>query len=276
MAAAAQPRLREKRRKRRAIVATLALIFVLLACYGVVTLMRERFLRIGTITIEGASTLATSTLETFARGELAGNFWYVFPKDNIWLYPKNKLEAGVRSAFPVVKSVGVRADTLTSISLVVSERRPRALWCGAGDSTASSTPSPCLLLDESGMAYGQSPQFSGFVYVPYYGVLLEDGIVLPAQFLSPDTFRSLSALVDSLVQQANQGIPDRVLIDENDDVHVRFGNGFTVLFALGGDSGEIAQRFVLALASAPFSSHPLSAFRYLDLRFGDKLYFKLK
>lgn len=277
MSSAIQSRLRERRRRRRIILACVVLILIGLFCYGTVTLMRKPFLRIQTITVAGSDSVATSSLAQFARGELSGNYWHFFPKDNILLYPKNKLAADVLSTFPSLRTASVHSDTFTSITLSVSERKPSALWCGDGGPTASSTPSSaCLLLDEGGVAYAQAPTFSEPVYISYYGVLQGDSARLPAQFLTPSQFRSLAALVAALIKQADIGMPARVSVDENNDVTVHFGGGFNILFALGDDGGKILQHFTLALSSAPFTKHPLSAFQYLDLRFGDKLYYKFK
>ncbi len=240
-------------------------------------------MRVQTISIEGTSALSTSTLEAFVRNELSGNYWAAFPKDNILLYPKETVEKDILAAFPSIRSAALRADTLTSITLSVAERTPSALWCGEAAETASSTPSApvsaaphCLILDEDGVAYAAASSSSGTAYLPYYGALPGGGTTLPAQFLPPGSFKDLSALVAALAGEANAGAPSRVVVDENNDVHLQFGNGFVLLFALGGDAGKLAQRFALALASSPFAAHPLSSFQYLDMRFGDKLYFKLK
>jgi len=63
---------------------------------------------------------------------------------------------------------------------------------------------------------------------------------------------------------------------QNKDVSVRFANSFTLRFALSDAGGDIFERFSLALTSEPMKAHKLSDFQYLDLRFGDKLYYKLK
>ena len=69
---------------------------------------------------------------------------------------------------------------------------------------------------------------------------------------------------------------DGYFVDSNGDVHIMFASGFTLLFPISADGGDVYQRFTLALQSDPFTSHKLSDFEYLDLRFGDKLYYKLK
>ena len=55
-----------------------------------------------------------------------------------------------------------------------------------------------------------------------------------------------------------------------------FASGFVLKFALSDAGGDVFERFSLALAAEPFLGRSLSDFLYLDLRFGDKLYYKLK
>ena len=66
-----------------------------------------------------------------------------------------------------------------------------------------------------------------------------------------------------------------VVVDEHHDVYVRFENNFTLMFNLRDNSGDVYERFVLAQTAEPFKNHNLSDFEYLDLRFGDRLYYKV-
>jgi hypothetical protein len=65
-------------------------------------------------------------------------------------------------------------------------------------------------------------------------------------------------------------------IDEAGDAHLTLSNLFTLIFPAGANMGEVLQRFSLALTTEPFTTHALSDYEYLDVRFGAKLYYKLK
>jgi hypothetical protein len=67
----------------------------------------------------------------------------------------------------------------------------------------------------------------------------------------------------------------RVVVDSSRDVRMYFTH-ITLLFTLDEQSGDVFERLGVALQSKPFVEHQLSAFEYLDLRFGDKLYYKLR
>jgi len=49
-----------------------------------------------------------------------------------------------------------------------------------------------------------------------------------------------------------------------------------VIFALSDSGGDVYERFVLALTAEPFEGRSTGDFEYLDLRFGDRLYYKLR
>ncbi len=266
-----ESRLRARKRRRRVRFFIISVAFVLLVLSGLVGLTYLSSLQIKNVAISGAQTLSSSTVEAFVRERLAGEYWYVFSKSNIFLYPKQQIAADLIKAYPVLASADVHADDFQSIAVNVVEREPKALWC---PSDASGQVFPCFFMDENGIVYGDAPTFSEPVYLSYYGSTTSNA--LPKQFLMPPEFQALTALVDALAQKISDSDITAVEIDKNKDVSVRFVNGFILRFALSDAGGDIFERFSLALTSEPMKAHKLGDFEYLDLRFGDRLYYKLK
>ena len=99
---------------------------------------------------------------------------------------------------------------------------------------------------------------------------------MPEQYLAPGAFNSLSALIDAIAQNQPQDVITSVEVDSSNDVHVGFASGFMLLFPLSADGGDVYNRFILALQSDVFAGRTIADFEYLDLRFGNKLYYKLK
>lgn len=240
---------------------------------GAVWLSRASSLRIQTIVVSGASAVASSTISNTAEQTISGSYFFLFPKNNIFLYPKGNIVSGLLAQNPILKDVEVHAQDLRTIEVVVAERQPRALWCPSGELVTDQDGS-CLFLDEEGIAYAVAPNFSSPVYVTYAGVL--PGTLLPRKFLTPGQFHTLSALVDALAKTQKENPIRHVMVDEVGDVRVYFQNDFLLMFTLAAEGGDVFERFSLALTAEPFKNRKLSDFEYLDLRFGDKLYYKLK
>ncbi len=200
------------------------------------------------------------------QSALAGSYLYVLPHDNIFIYPNKAIAATLLKKFPEFKSADVYAVDFHTIAVDVAEREPMALWCsGGGD---------CNFMDEDGVVYATAPQGSGQVFVTYQGT--STGVGLPKQFLTPEEFRSLAALVTALSAGEPAGPVRMVVVDQANDVRAYFQNDFLLIFALASAGGDVFERFNLALKADPFKNHKLSDFEYLDLRWGDKLYYKLK
>ncbi len=229
------------------------------------------WLRITHVSVSGENVIPQASIEEVANDNIAGKYVGLFSKANIFLYPKGKIENDLKMLYPTLGSTDIHALDFHTISVTVAERTPHALWCGNGNATSSEG---CVLLDDSGLAYAYAPEYSGHVYETYIGALPEGP--LPKQFLTPALFHSLSALVETFAKKiAPDGITT-VTIDEHNDVRIAASGGYDILFALGDSGGDIFQRFTLTLTAAPFTTHKLSEFQYIDLRFGDKVYYKLK
>ena len=268
-----ESRLRARKRRRRVFLIAGAFLCVGAVVGGAVWLSRASFLRIQTIQVSGAVAVATSTVSNSAEQTISGNFFYLFPKNNIFLYPKREIISSLLAENPILKNAEVHAQDFRTIAVAVLERQPKALWCPSGEIPPGQD-SSCLFLDEDGVAYAAAPDFSSPVYVTYSGSL--QGTVPPRKFLTSGQFRTLSALVDALAK-TQKGDPIRhVAVDENGDVRTYFQNDFLLMFALSAEGGDVFERFSLALTAEPFKNRKLSDFEYLDLRFGDKLYYKLK
>lgn len=264
--------LRARRRRRVYIVAGLAALVVAL-CVGLAwMLVSAPFARITHVAVSGSNVVPSQSLEDAVRHQLQGKYAFVFPKDSIFLYSRGAIEKALLSLYPTLKTASVHAKDFHSISVVVSERVPKALWCG----TDSSNPTnPCLFLDENGLAYAYAPEYSGTTYTTYFGALAPSS-ALPKQFLSNDTFHSLSALIATFVQHVAPDALSHVSVDGNGDVSLQFEPGYHIRFSLHDDGGDIYNHFTVAQKAASFENHPLSDFDYIDLRFGDKVYYKLK
>ncbi len=261
-----ESRLRLRKRRRRLRMSLVLGVFFLLLLGGVVGLSRIPAIQIQGVVVSGAETIASTTISHFVEDRLVGNYWWLFPKRNIFLYPKGVIAKELMANFPSLASADVHANDFQSIAVLVVERAPRALWCRGAESD-------CYFMDENGVVYESAPIFSEPIYIPYLGGASG---VLPWHYLKPTEFQALSALVDAIAEKLQGERVKQVSVDNAEDVRVSFVSGFSLRFALQDPGGDTFERLSLALTSEPMAAHKLSDFEYLDLRFGDKLYYKLR
>jgi cell division septal protein FtsQ len=225
-------------------------------------------LRADVVEVSGASSVGTQNVEEVVRAELAGTYGYVIPKNNVLVYPRDTIQKKLLERFVAFESVTVRLKNVKTVAVTITERKTTALWCGE----SPENPSPCYLLDASGKAYAPAAQYSGELYVKYYG---ETTGSTAKQYLSSDQFANLAAVVTAMSASDVKEMPVRTAVNKG-EVHVWFESGFEIIYLLKDNAGDVLERLKIALASEPFSKYPIDQIAYLDLRFGDKLYFHRK
>ncbi len=237
---------------------------------GLIALLWLPFWRVTQMDVAGVSTLSAGDIQATVQEKITGRYWYLFPKNNILLYPRQGIESALRAHYPTLAEASVGAENLHTLGITVVERQPAALWCGQDFSAENN----CSFMDASGLVYAPAAQFEGDAYQKYFGALASPESL--GQYLTPEQFHSLSALAQALAAKVPGDPVAGLWVESDGDAHLIFNSGFTLLFNSTDDTGAVFNRFSLALTAAPFTAHPASSFEYLDLRFGNKLYYKLK
>ncbi len=269
-----QSKIKARRKRQRIIIALLVAGGALLIFGGLTWLSHAQFMRIDKVEVSGERTLNPAAVSSKVLEDIAGSYLYVFPKNNIFLYPKFKTQQHLLTQVPTIAKVSIEAKDFHTLQVTVTERARKALWCG----TVANNPTACFWLDEDGVAYAATTGLSlandaTSTYIHYFGTLVGPS---PQQYITPEQFQSLSALVDALAQNQKDTVIESVEVDQGGAVRVLFANDFKLLFNLSSAGADVYQRFALALTSDAFIGHTPGDFQYLDLRFGDKLYYKLK
>jgi cell division septal protein FtsQ len=223
-------------------------------------------MRIHHVDVSGTQTLSPQAIQQVVEQSIAGGYGHLFARSNIFLYPKEAVAQNIQKTFPTIKNLTVKAQDFQTLAVVVVERQPVAVWCGASVDVSGA----CNFLDEDGFAYAPAAEYSGDAYQKYYGALVD------GRLLTSEQFRSLVALVASIQKAADNGALESIVVDSGGDIHLAFENGFVLLFRVTDAGGDVLQHFTLARGATPFKNNPLSNFEYLDLRFGDKVYYKVK
>lgn len=271
-----QSRLKRRKRVRRTRLA-IALGVLLVLVLGIIAgLSWLPIIRIHSVEVVGAQTIAADNVQQFVADKLTGRKFFVLPANNIFFYPKKEIRDRLHNEYPVLKDISIRAKNFETVEVTLTEREPKALWCGeARDETGG-----CRLMDETGFVYSADLGLTLPSFVRYTGAASTTkgftGVVEPVQYLDSAEFEALSALVAALAQNQSQTEIISADVDAHQDVRVVFGNGFMLIFSLKDAGGDVYERFVLALSAEPFKDKNLSGFEYLDLRFGDKLYYKAR
>jgi hypothetical protein len=237
---------------------------------GSVWVARLPALVVSTVNVRGAVTIPAADVERAVTDQISGAYLALYPKSNRVLLPTHEVATALLAAFPRVRSVEVTQAAQT-VDVVLSERSPYALWCGE-KRVGSGDPTDCFFLDDSGYVFTEAPDFSGDVFFRYFGTI--NGGPVGSLFLAPGEFEELDLFVRSAHDVGVKPVSLAVL--DAPDAALHLSNGSKILFNRTGNLSDVLQNLKSVLESDVFRSQGTLKLDYLDLRFGNKIFYKFK
>ncbi|MFA5778457.1 MAG: hypothetical protein WC870_03170 [Candidatus Paceibacterota bacterium] len=287
------PRLVElKKRRQKAILNKVlisllgfSVIFILLAYIS-----RFDNLNITEIQISGNKILETEILQTTVEQQISNKYLWLFPKTNILIYPKNAVKEELKEKFKRLKDVNLSIKNNKILEVSLTERIAKYTWCGTvmpaqvDPLQKNVDTQKCYFLDEDGYLFDEAPYFSGEVYFKFYGLtnLNDEGIGAGFYFSEPN-FKQLISFKNAL--ESMELKPTSLYIKENDDIEIFLSRGKTlptgprIILKKDSDFDKVAENLQTAITTEPLKSklkNKYSSLLYIDLRFGNKVYYKFQ
>lgn len=245
------------------------LIIILLVFASWVT--HRPALQVMDIVVQGNQTISAADVETVARSVLIGKYFLLFPRSNSLIYPEKDIESGLLSAFTRIASTDIVRTNLHTLTIEVTEREAYALWCRNGEALQGGE---CYFLNTEGLIFSKAPNFTGNVFFRFYGDV-GNGEPIGKRYLeTAEEFGRMTLLIDS-VRGLNL-VPVELLPLSNDDFELYMEDGSKIIFGKVQRSSQIVDNLKAVLESNAFQQENTGSIDYIDLRFGNKVYYKLK
>lgn len=213
------------------------------------------------VTATGGETINQSEVKRIAERELEGAYGKLVPKRFFLVYPQLQMINAV-SQVDRIKDVIVERTSRTEIAVSFSEYKPYALWC-----TEEQTDN-CLFIDEKGYAFAFAPTLSGGSFVRYRSTAsapeIGKSIVSADDFWKTVTFSTLSAVDKRYVRS--------VEVDSAGDVYYELVGGSELRASFSQVTDDVIDNVRAIFSSKQFSHLKAGNFKYIDLRFGNKVY----
>jgi cell division septal protein FtsQ len=257
-----------RRRRERALVALVALLFVACGAYGISYVSYLPQLTIAQVHVDGTQVVPDSIISAYADTVLYDGTYHFLSRQNIFNYPKQAIARDLVANFPRIASAAVSRPSLFSrtLDVTVTERQPFGLWCTSGASSEQ-----CYVMDDTGFIYADAASSTG-------GYIFSGGIATSTQPIgqtfAPGHVPGLIALFKLLTTQDGL-IPTGATVESGQDFAVTLSQGFLLKASYGEDANMLADDLELVLGSDALQGKT-NDLEYVDLRFGDRVYYKLK
>jgi cell division septal protein FtsQ len=263
-----------KKRKRKLIEwgIVLALIFVII---GIASFISHRpALRIGSVELSGGMLLTSNEIQYESLKFMNGSYFWLFPKNSSLLYPKNALALDLENKFKRIDTIKVRLKNMTTLSVEITERKPFAIWCKT--KVPDSGEESCYFMDQNSTIFATAPQFSGDAYFKYYGLLGSANPIGQEYMASTTQFSSISEFVSGI--KSLSLLPSYIVAKGGDEFSLVLLNGSMIYFDTKEPLAKVVNNLSSLLNTEDFAHMNRSdlSVEYIDMRYGNKLFYKLK
>lgn len=288
------PRISELKKKRNKILRNkiLFLFFGILIIFLIsIFLSRISIANINEIKISGNKIIDEKDIRQVVEDNISGYYLYSFPKTNFFLYPKKKIKDELENKFKRFSMVSIKLRDFEILEILVEERDAQYIYCGekinieinSSYDVLNSEISKCYFMDSDGYIFDEAPYFSGEVYFKFYGHI-KDKIDSPVGFyFAPDIFKNILSFKNQIEKMDMKVVS--FLFKNDGDIEFNLskksnlGNSPKIILKKDFISEKAAENLQAVLFTDPLKSDFLnkySSLLYIDLRFGNKVYFKFE
>lgn len=275
-------RKRNKRIMRYSIAFFCFLVLVALTSYGA----HRKEVRITKVILRGGILVTRTDIGEKSLNFMKGSYFWLYPKNVAFWYPKKSLEEYLKNNFKRIDAIQIHLEGLNTMVIDIVERQPFAIWCDSlPDEKQISTTTQmedgselekCYFLDQNSTIFSEAPYFSGDAYFKYYGSI---GTTTPIgnYYISSTTeFDEINSFIESVKNMSLH--PVYLTTKDDEDYSLVISGGGEIYFDLKKPLSEVAQNLesllrTPALSTSTNTDLPID---YIDLRYGNKLFYKLK
>ncbi len=265
---------RAQRRRRRnfKIKLAAAILLIILFFGGLVFLLHLKNIRIQKVYPEGNKFLSDEEVRASVRDHLSGSAFLLFPKDNIFFYPRSAIEKAFLSKYPEIKTINVSFRDFESITVKLVERQQKALWC---QTLSQSELPPCYLIDENGLIFRPAGEYSLSTFIRFTGGVSGDPINV--QMMPSDEFQTDLLFTDAL-RKENLSIIS-VSLKEGGVREGELSVGGKIIWNADQDLSVALENLKTLLSNPSFKGKDKNgtvAVQYIDIQNSNKIFYKVK
>ncbi|KND52109.1 MAG: hypothetical protein AB198_00880 [Parcubacteria bacterium C7867-003] len=86
--------------------------------------------RITEVVLNGGLLVTEKEVKEESLTFMEGSFFWLFPKNNSFLYQKEDLQKNLMEKFKRIETIKVSLEGLNKLVVDITERKPVAIWCG--------------------------------------------------------------------------------------------------------------------------------------------------
>ena len=240
--------------------------------------VRWRALQIEKISINGLSAIQEEDVDREIVSALSGSFAAgLIPYRFLLAAPAGAITACIKEKFPLISDVEVKKEFPNALAITVTERQLFGVLCNdymsKEEVSVEGKEIQCAYLDTNGIAYQKAPEAEGFLIMK----VSTDAESIPLGESAVDfaLMRRMIELNEKLPSAIGSPILGyQLLRNSPHELRAVSKPGFVLIMKEDGDMGTLL--YVLKTVLEKEIGAKRSRLDYIDLRFGNKVFYKFK
>jgi cell division septal protein FtsQ len=253
-----------KRRKKKSRKVYLYGFLFLLVAGGLAALANAPFLNLSGVQITGTEGSEAERIKSLANALIADKYYKIIPKSNIIVYPRDEIKKETLEKFPSVKNATIKTSLQGELLIEVEKREFKSLWC--------STSNKCYLVDQSGLVFAPASGDELQGYLRLEGMIAGDPI--GKTYGTPQLYEFFLSLGKQLEDLGLR--PEKIKYYTQDKAEAVMGDSRVIFIPDLNQAEELFSNLSLFVNDLKAKKGELPAFEYIDARYGNKIFYKLK
>lgn len=267
-----------KRRRNAMIWRTFFLLFCLLGVWGGIFLVSGlEAINIRSVEVSGTTSIAPTKINEIAQSFFNDRYFYTVPRTSVLFYPKRSIEDKILETFPQVVGVSVGFVNLHTIGISVVERVAIASWCQEKtEKDLKGGKEECFSLDNSGIIFASDSTVASTsaTFVKFYSAVQKENPIRQV-YTKAEYFQNLLNFAKDL-STAGFGV-SKFIERPDSDFEAKLIEGARLIIGLDSDFASIVSNFKTIVSDPSFGgADGLAKVDYIDLRYGNKVYYKVR
>jgi cell division septal protein FtsQ len=260
----------KKKKNQRIIKISLFAFLIVVIVFGLSYWSKHESLTVGEIIISENIFLNDGEIIEDIKNILNTKKMGLFTTSNFLLIPRNKIKDIILNNYVAVSEINLKVQKRNTLYIEIVEHETAALWCGFSEKNKTN----CLLLNKFGLVFAKE-NLSTERLMKTYGFFQEQELneIIGQNYLTPEVFKKSLSFTKNL-NQLNINADFMDISDDNLIIHTV--RGPYLLLDKKSDFAEVLNNLKIVIETEEINTAQFRNLEYIDLRFGNKVYYKIK
>lgn len=270
--------LAKKKKRRKIFRAILLVTFILSVFGGIVFWFNHPVLNISSFEISAVEFANKDDIHKEVNQILNDKKFFLFSNKNIFFLPKTKIREALINSNHSIQGVSMRILKFDLLEINITEYSYSGKWCG---NSKEEEIDPCYLLNKEGQIFAKEKALDKKNTLTFFSPLIEfekqeelESNILGKQYLPVETFKNIVTFAEYLPEFDIH--VKEIVTKDNETFSVITTEDLLLMIDYQDQAQEILNNLKTVIETEEINEAQLSNLEYIDLRFGNKVYYKIK